>query len=443
MVFQQDQATSTSQVTPFMEKAQAFALGIVDQVTQWATSPAFYFQIAAIAIAFTLAWLANRLLLKRVPFFSAAPTEGKMLKTRQLVYEARGILFRILSVVFLGVAANVALTSGGQDWMVRIAQGFTAIWLIYAILNRFVSNKVIQNFVRWIGIPIAVLSVLGLLDDVSAYLGGISLPLGISALQLVQLGLFGVVFFWVGRRSNDEGKKLIQRQDGLDPGTKEVFTKLFEIVLFGVIFVVVLQSASIDLTALAVFGGALGVGLGFGLQQIAANFISGIIILLDRSITIGDYIELEDERSGFLTKLTMRSATLETPDGKDIMVPNEQFITTAFTNWTHKDPRQRYEVKFTVAYDTDLDSLIEVLMPVIITYPKVLTEPEEPDIEIEQFGEYGIHMLIEFWASGIDEGENKFTADLMMLVWRTLRDHHIAMPVIYRAVAANVAEPSK
>ena len=434
-------ATPSQQTTPLLENIQQFALSVVDQITQWFTSPAFYFQIAAILTAFALAWLANRLLLKRVPFFSTEPAEGKMLKARQLIYEARGILFRILSVLFLGVAANAAMTSGGQDWMVRIAQGFTAIWLIYAILNRFVSNRVIQNFIRWIGTPIAVLSVLGLLDDVSTYLSGISLPLGISALQLVQLALFGVVFFWIGRRSNDEGKKLIQRQESLDPGTKEVFTKLFEIILFGVIFVVVLQSANIDLTALAVFGGALGVGLGFGLQQIAANFISGIIILLDRSITIGDYIELEDERSGFLTKLTMRSATLETPDGKDIMVPNEQFITTAFTNWTHKDPRQRYEVKFTVAYDTDLDRLIEVLLPIIITYPKVLTEPEEPDIEIERFGEYGIHMLIEFWASGIDEGENKFTADLMMLVWRTLRDHNIAMPVIYRAVSANVPAP--
>ncbi|MCI5044923.1 MAG: mechanosensitive ion channel, partial [Aquisalinus sp.] len=100
-----------------------------------------------------------------------------------------------------------------------------------------------------------------------------------------------------------------------------------------------------------------------------------------------------------------------------------------------------YEVKFTVAYDTDLDKLIEVLLPIVESYPKVLTEPEEPDIEIEHFGEYGIHMLIEFWASGIDEGENKFTADLMMLVWRTLREHNIAMPVIYRAVAANVPAP--
>ncbi|MCI5045119.1 MAG: mechanosensitive ion channel, partial [Aquisalinus sp.] len=342
----QEQPATQSETTPYIDAIQQFALEVVDQMTQWFTSPAFYFQIAAILAAFAAAWLVNRLLLKRVPFFSTEPTDGKMLKARQLVYEARGILFRLLSVIFLGVAANVALSSGGQDWMVRIAQGFTAIWLIYAILNRFVTNRVIQNFIRWIGTPIAVLSVLGLLDDVSAYLAGISLPLGISALQLVQLALFGVVFFWVGRRSNDEGKKLIQRQESLDAGTKEVFTKLFEIVLFGVIFVVVLQSASIDLTALAVFGGALGVGLGFGLQQIAANFISGIIILLDRSITIGDYIELEDERSGFLTKLTMRSATLETPDGKDIMVPNEQFITTAFTNWTHKDPRQRYEVKF-------------------------------------------------------------------------------------------------
>ncbi|MEL0018295.1 MAG: mechanosensitive ion channel domain-containing protein, partial [Rickettsiales bacterium] len=141
---------------------------------------------------------------------------------------------------------------------------------------------------------------------------------------------------------NATGQRVIRTQEKLDPGTREVAAKLFEIGVFVLIFLLLMNVMGIDLTALAVFGGALGVGLGFGLQQIASNFISGIIILLDRSIAIGDYIELEDGRTGTLRELTMRSATLETFDGKDIMVPNEKFITTAFTNWTHNNKRQRY-----------------------------------------------------------------------------------------------------
>ncbi len=150
----------------------------------------------------------------------------------------------------------------------------------------------------------------------------------------------------MGRISNKVGQQIIRSQSDLDIGTREVFAKLFEVALFVVIFLLLLQVMGINLTALAVFGGALGVGLGFGLQAIASNFISGIIILLDRSITVGDYIELEDGRTGIIRELKMRSTTLETFDGKDIMVPNETFITTNFINWTHKNKKQRYSIEF-------------------------------------------------------------------------------------------------
>ena len=108
--------------------------------------------------------------------------------------------------------------------------------------------------------------------------------------------IFGSILFWLGRISNDTGKQYIRKQENIEVGTREVFAKLFEIGLYFLIFILLLQVMGISLTALAVFGGALGVGLGFGLQAIAANFISGIIILLDRSLTVGDYIELEDGR---------------------------------------------------------------------------------------------------------------------------------------------------
>ena len=436
----QENTAETISSTPLLETIQETVTNLVSQVLEWAVSPAFYLQIVAILVAFGASLVIARLLRRRVPLFTQEPSDGRFLKIRSLIYQSRQILFRLIAVLLLGIFARLVFSATGQDWLVRIAQGFTVIWLIYAVLNYFVSNETITRAVRWIGVPIAVLSVLGLLDDVSAFLDTLSLDLGsirLSALTIIRLAIFGTILFWIGRLSNTEGKKAIRKQENLDIGTREVFAKLFEIFVYTFIFVLLLQIAGINLTALAVFGGALGVGLGFGLQQIAANFISGIIILLDRSLTIGDYIELEDGRTGFLTELTMRSATLETPDGKDIVVPNEQFITTAFTNWTHKDPRQRYEVEFMVSYDTDLDRLPDILMPVILTHPQVLNEPEEPDLEIREFAEYGIRMAIEFWVEGIDEGENKFTADIMLLVWRTLRDHKVTMPVAQRMVTVS------
>ncbi len=195
----------------------------------------------------------------------------------------------------------------------------------------------------------------------------------------------------------------------------------------------------INLTALAVFGGALGIGLGIGLQQIASNFISGIIILLDRSIVPGDYVELEDGRSGWLRELNMRYGILETYDGKDIMVPNEQFITSSYTNWTHKDKRQRYPLHLQVAYSTDLDRLFERIREICRAHPKVLSDPNlpiefQPDAEIERFGDSGIDILVEFWMNGIDDGPNRVGADLLHAIWKMIREEGMQIPFPQREV---------
>ena len=220
---------------------------------------------------------------------------------------------------------------------------------------------------------------------------------------------------------------------------REITLKGFQIVLFVMLALVFLQVAGIDLTALVVFGGAIGVGLGFGLQQIASNFISGIIILLDRSLTIGDYIELEDGRAGTLRELSMRSATLETFDGKDIMAPNERFITTAFTNWTHNNQKQRYPIVLSVAYGTDLEKLFQILRETVASHPQVLSGDdlpveERPDAEVQAFGDNGIEILVEFWMEGVDDGKNRVGGDLRLMIWSALKQNGIEIPFPQREV---------
>ncbi|HMT14835.1 MAG TPA: mechanosensitive ion channel, partial [Aestuariivirga sp.] len=195
-----------------------------------------------------------------------------------------------------------------------------------------------------------------------------------------------------------------------------------------------LNILGLDLTALAVFGGALGVGLGFGLQQIASNFISGIIILLERSLKVGDYIEMEDGKAGILREINMRSSSLATFDGKDIMVPNEKFITEKFVNWTKTDPQQRYEVPFSVSYDTDLNRVPDLIAAAVAKHPRVLKTPEPPDCELRGFGDSAVNFAVEFWVEGIDDGKNKFSSDVHFLIWNALRDEGIAMPYPHRVV---------
>ena len=202
----------------------------------------------------------------------------------------------------------------------------------------------------------------------------------------------------------------------------------------------------INLTALTVFGGALVVSIGFGLQSIASNFISGLIILLDGSLKVGDFIELDDGRSGTIVKMNIRSTLLETYSGKDIIVPNEQFITTRFVNWTHNNPKQRYSIEFQVAYKTDIPRMLDIIKEVVRSHPQVLNEPDTPieelaDAEISGFGDSGIDILVEFWMEGIDDGVNRVGADLLLMIWQALRDNNIEIPFPQREV--KILNPGK
>jgi small-conductance mechanosensitive channel len=310
------------------------------------------------------------------------------------------------------------------------------------IIRRYVLKKLFRRLGYLFFIPIALLHSLGWLDDVSLYLQSISIDIGnlhFSVYGLIRMLIFGSILFWLGRLSNQAGQDLIRNQEDLDIGTREVFVKLFQVILYVVLFLLLLQLMGINLTALAVFGGALGVGLGFGLQAIASNFISGIILLLDRSLAVGDYVEMEDGRVGIIRELNMRSTLLETYDGKDIMVPNEQFITTTFTNWTHKNNKQRYQIEFQVAYSTDLHQLFDLIRTVVASHPQVLSGDdlpieERPDAEIKGFGDSGVDILVEYWMEGIDDGLNRVGGDLNLMIWDALKAHNIEIPFPQREV---------
>jgi small-conductance mechanosensitive channel len=409
---------------------------------EWATSPQFYSQCGMIILAIILSYSFVFTLKKYSPILNTAPTTGSFIAFRNNIYKIGELLFPLFNIIILGIAVEISELAVQQSWLIRIAQSLAVVFMLYSIINRFVNKRLVKSIVKWVVIPIALLQVFGWLDDVTNYLDMIYVEVGnirISAYGLSRLLVFGVVLFWLGRISNNIGQQIIRNQEDLDIGTREVFAKLFQVALVVVIFILLLQLLGINLTALAVFGGALGVGLGFGLQSIASNFISGIIILLDRSITVGDYIELEDGRSGTIRQLNMRSAILETYDGKDIMVPNEQFITTNFVNWTHKNKKQRYPIEFTVAYNTDLDLLFKLIREVVASHPKVLSGDdlpieERPDAEILSFGDNGINILVEFWMEGIDDGENRVGADLLHMIWNTLKENNIEIPYPQREV---------
>ena len=406
------------------------------------TSVAFYVQLGIVAFAVVVGWMLGAYILKHVRLFREEPDSGVLEDLRWTIYRARALVQPVTAAIVLGVATLISETAIGSIWLVKAAQGIALIFVVYSLITHLLQNEKVIALVKWVGLPVAVLYSMGWLNDVTDHLDSIAFTVGnikLSVYTILRTLVFGFLLFWLGRLSNVTGKRVIRTQQALDPGAREVAAKLFEIAVFVVIFLLLLNVMGIDLTALAVFGGALGVGLGFGLQQIASNFISGIIILLDRSLTIGDYIQLEDGRAGTLRELSMRSATLETYDGKDIMVPNEKFITTSFTNWTHNNMLQRYPINFQVAYDTDLDKLFPILREVVASHPKVISGDDvpielRPDAEIQEFQDSGINILVEFWMEGIDDGEHRVGGDLLLMIWQALKANNIVIPFPQRVI---------
>jgi len=425
-----------------LEKSQKWLEMAWKTIADHATDPTLYSQGAITVAALFIGWVLATYVISRIKIFREEPTTGSLLDMRKKIHSMQVLLLPIACAIALGFATPITKSLLGEAWLVRGAQGIAFMILAYNIANHFLSSVAMIRILKWIGVPIAILFMIGLLDDVVAHLDGVAIEVGnirVTLYAIMRTLVFGIVLLWLARVSNVTGQRVIRNQGSLDSGTREVIAKLFEIAVFVVIFLLLLNVMGIDLTALAVFGGALGVGLGFGLQQIASNFISGIIILLDRTITIGDFIELEDGRTGTLRELTMRSATLETFDGKDIMVPNERFITTAFTNWTHNNQKQRYSLHLEVAYKTDLEPMFERIRDVCASHPSVLSGEqypieERPDAEIEGFADSGIKILVEFWMEGIDDGKNRVGGDLYLMIWMALKEMGVEIPFPQREV---------
>ena len=421
---------------------------ILQKILEWSSSPEFYAQAGIAACVFVMAFPMASLLRRRCK----KPEPGaRFLYLKRFMYELQVLALPMSLFMLAVVGVEVSRAVLGQIWLVNIVEGLAVVWLLFKATRRFVKDPFITILIKWIIIPLATLKVFGWLDDLAVVLDSISIQLGNISLSALNVGrgvVVGILLFWLGRHSNNAGKNAIRRAPSLDIGTRELLAKLFEMGLYTLLFIVLLQVVGINITTLAVLGGAIGVGIGFGLQQIAANFVSGLIILFDRSIKVGDHIELEGDIFGILRDIKLRYAVVETYEGKEVLIPNETFITNIFTNWSGKDDKQRCDFTFSVSYDTDLHRLFDVVREVIAQHPQVISgenDPieEHPDAEIDDFGDSGIVILVEFWMHGVDDGKNRVEADLKLMLWDALKEHGFTIPFPQREVRILNDTPEK
>ena len=407
-----------------------------------------YLQFLLVALCYAAAFAFVTILNRRRS--SSEFSQGAELDQQSITVQLRSklteftrkILFLVLSAALIKISILLIESFEPNAWLMRAALIITCLIILNRVISQTVKSAFAANLLKWIATPLLCLHMIGGLEQTIAALESVSFNTGnvsISLYGVMRLILFGLVIFWMGRASSQAGQKAIRKQKNIDTRTKEVSAKLFEISVFLISAYLLTQVMGVNLTTLAVFSGAIGVGIGIGLQSIASNFISGLIILLDRSLSLGDYIEFDDGKLGVVREMNLRSTTLETFDGKDIVVPNERFITQTFVNWTHKDTKQRYRVDFTVAYDSDLHKLVELIKNAVSAHPQVFSGEdvpieEQPDCEIDSFGDSGVSMFVEFWMEGIDDGKNRVGGDLLLTIFDTLRDNGFTIPFPQREV---------
>ncbi|TCS42700.1 mechanosensitive ion channel family protein [Reinekea marinisedimentorum] len=395
-------------------------------------------------IGHIIAWLAISLvfsLLARQAVFMA----WRSAVANDRILSNRHIKLAILLLIWFTCLMILGGKYADDPMRQRLVVAFQSLAFLSVAINLALyifPSKKIERLLLYSIAPLIVLNFLDLLDPIIQSLDSYAINTGettISLYDIVRVLYFTGILLWFGRESNRVVKQKIRTQNNLDSSTKEIIAKLFEVGFITAMLMLMLNIIGVNIATLALLGGALGVGLGFGLQSIASNFVSGLIILMDRSLSIGDYIELDSGMNGIIRELNLRAVTLETYDGKDVVVPNDVFFSETFTNWTHKNNRQRYAIEFSVAYSTDLDRLFPLVKEMLCENPEVLSGPdysiaEQPDIEISSFGDNGIELLIEFWMDAVDDGDKRVGADINYALWKLINSHGFEFPFPQREV---------
>ncbi len=411
----------------------------IDTATGWLTSPAAWSQFALLA----LAYLAARLIARRAsPVLTrlltpVAAIDTVLARARRFSLLFLPVLLPLLAYLLTYLGEQVTRSVFGSGDVIAFGKRVFLFLAARALVGQVLTDPFLRLLGRYVLIPVAALHVLGVLDDITLRLDETMIALGnirFSVMDLIRGLIVGSLLFWLGSWSNRQSKHYITQQQALRPATRELALKAVEVAIFGAAFLLLMSVMGIDLTAVAVLGGALGVGIGLGLQQIAANFVSGIILLLEGQTTVGDYVELDGGEKGTIVKMTARACVLETFDGRWIVVPNEHFITSRVTNYSDQGSANRYEAAFSVSYDTDINRVPAIIEDAVAKLPFVLTAPDGPDCELKGFGESAVDFSVEYWVSGIDDGKNKYGSPVLFAIWNALKESGIDMPYPHRVV---------
>jgi small-conductance mechanosensitive channel len=331
--------------------------------------------------------------------------------------------------VLLAVAALVAHAAGLADRLITIAISLLVAWIVIRLAASLIRSKPAARLVAIFAWTIAALNIVGLLDRVIAALDSVAFRVGtmrVSVLTMVNSAILLFVLVWAATLLANLVAHRVRASKDLTPSIQVLIAQLFRIFLIVIAVLIAVDTVGIDLSALAVFGGALGVGLGFGLQKIVSNFVSGIILLLDKSIKPGDVIAV-GSTYGWIKELRARYVSVLTRDGAEILIPNESLITERVENWSYSDRNVRFKIPIGVSYHSDVDLAIKLCLEAAEDTPRVHAEPK-PVCLLKGFGNSSVDLELRIWVSDPEAGRGNVQSEVLLRVWRKFHEHGVEIP---------------
>lgn len=344
-----------------------------------------------------------------------------------------GIIFVLL--IWAVVLAMREITWPSRSYLLGIIATLATAWLVVTFATRLIANPLLRSVVRygaWIWVTLAIL---GITDESEQLLDSIALELGetrISLWLLLQAAFILGVFFIVARFLSRTTSAQIKRNDDISPSMQVLLIKFLQVVLFGAAFFIGLRTVGFDLTGLAVLSGAIGIGVGFGLQKVVSNLVSGIIILLDKSIKPGDVITV-GETFGWINSLGARYVSITTRDGREYLIPNEDLITTQVVNWSHSNDFVRLDIYFGTAYGDNPHDVRKLAIEAAASVDRVL-EHRPPVCHIVGFGDSSVDYILRFWIKDPTGGLTNIRGNVYLALWDTFADNGISIPFPQREV---------
>lgn len=423
-----DTEAVAEQVGTIFDNLTIWFQGILEQALSIAT----LWQLGIIAAAGVAGFLLSRLPNRRL--HTAAENRGRPDALARIYLSIASVMWPLISVVFIWAAVGGFALADLPNEGLRIAASLLNAWIIIRLLTSHMKKSLLTRMIAVIAWTVAALYILHWLEPTVTALNEFQIPVGknsISAWRILTSLVIAVFALWVGRIAGMTAQSRLRSNSRLNPSMAGLLGQVANVALMVAAIAIALQTVGVNLSALTIFSGALGVGIGFGLQSIFSNFISGIIILMEKSVKVGDFIELQSGVTGLVNEINIRSTLVTTNDNVDILVPNEEFIKAQVINWTLRDARRRTHIKFGVAYGTDKEIVRKAGMEAAAEVPWTLENmgPRMPQVWLTGFGDSSLDFELVVWLT--EEAVKKpakVTADYNWALHSALERHGIEIP---------------